>query len=75
MWLYTKSEREELSNRRNILKMLEKGVPHRKIAEILGVGIATVTRGSNALKAQKIKREPYRIVDGILYHLTPANGK
>ncbi len=53
--LLTKSELAELSNRLKIFEMLEKGVPQRKIAEILGVGIATVTRGSNALKALKEK--------------------
>lgn len=51
--LLTKSELVEFSNRLKIFEMLEKGVPQRKIAEILGVGIATVTRGSNALKALK----------------------
>lgn len=51
--LLTPSELVEISNRLKIFEMLEKGVPQRKIAEILGVGIATVTRGSNALKAQE----------------------
>ncbi len=49
--LLTQSELVELSNRLKIFEMLKKGVPQRKIADILGVGIATVTRGSNALKA------------------------
>ena len=49
--LLTSSEVAELSNRLKIFEMLEDGVPQRKIADILGVGIATVTRGSNALKA------------------------
>ncbi|MCP3888368.1 MAG: transcriptional regulator [Desulfobulbaceae bacterium] len=49
--LLTPSERVELSNRLKIFEMLKQGVPQRKIADILGVGIATVTRGSNALKA------------------------
>ncbi len=53
--LLTKSELAEFSNRLKIFEMLEKGVPQRKIAEMLGVGIATVTRGSNALKALKEK--------------------
>lgn len=51
--LFTASELVEFSNRLKIFQMLEKGVPQRKIADILGVGIATVTRGSNALKAMK----------------------
>lgn len=49
--LFTSSEIAELSNRLKIFQMLEDGIPQRKIADILGVGIATVTRGSNALKA------------------------
>ena len=51
--LLTSSEVAELSKRLKIFQMLEDGVPQRKIADILGVGIATVTRGSNALKAMK----------------------
>lgn len=51
--LLTSSELVELSNRLKIFQMLEEGIPQRKIADILGVGIATVTRGSNALKAMK----------------------
>lgn len=57
--LLTSSEVLELSNRLKIFQMLEDGVPQRKIADILGVGIATVTRGSNALKAsqERISKE------------------
>ncbi len=51
--LFTSAELAELNNRIKIFEMLEDGVPQRKIAEKLGVGIATVTRGSNALKANK----------------------
>lgn len=51
--LFTTAELSELNNRLKILEMLEDGVPQRKIADTLGVGIATVTRGSNALKANK----------------------
>lgn len=51
--LLTPAERVELENRLKIFEMLEAGVPQRKIAETLGVGIATVTRGSNALKANE----------------------
>ena len=49
--LFTSSEIAELSNRLKIFQMLEDGIPQRKIADILGVGIATVTRGTNALNA------------------------
>ena len=39
-----------MANRLQIFNLLEEGVPQRQIADRLGVGIATVTRGSNALK-------------------------
>ncbi|MGK0498423.1 MAG: TrpR family trp operon transcriptional repressor [Oceanicoccus sp.] len=48
--LLTPSEFTEVSKRLQIFKLLEAGVPQRQIAEQLGVGIATVTRGSRALK-------------------------
>ena len=51
--LLTPSELSEISKRLQILKLLEEGLPQRQIAERLGVGIATVTRGSRALKHEK----------------------
>lgn len=48
--LLTPSEVSEISKRLQIFKGLEAGMPQRQIAEKLGVGIATVTRGSRALK-------------------------
>lgn len=48
--LLTPSELAEISKRLQIFKLLGAGVPQRQIAEQLGVGIATVTRGSRALK-------------------------
>lgn len=53
----TISEREEFATRIEIFKMLLAGKPQREIAEKLGVGIATVSRGSNALKTSKIVQE------------------
>lgn len=50
--LLTPSEMAEISKRLQIFKLLEAGLPQRQIAEQLGVGIATVTRGSRALKQQ-----------------------
>ena len=47
--LLTPAEYQEISKRLQIFKLLRDGVPHRKIAETLGVGIATVSRGSRAL--------------------------
>jgi TrpR family trp operon transcriptional repressor len=51
--LLTSSELLDVANRLQIFAMLEQGVPQRQIAEKLGVGIATVTRGSNAMKSRK----------------------
>ena len=51
--LLTPNEIEEMLRRLKILELLEQGVPQREIAKQLGVGIATVTRGSRALKELK----------------------
>ena len=50
--LLTPSEFTEVIKRLQIFRMLEQGIPQRQIAETLGVGIATVTRGSRALKGE-----------------------
>ena len=50
--LLTPSELNEISKRLQIFKLLEAGLPQRQIAETLGVGIATVTRGSRALQSE-----------------------
>lgn len=46
----TQQEIEQLALRFEIVKRLKKGEAQRKIAEDLGVGIATVTRGSKELQ-------------------------
>lgn len=48
--LLTASELDEVTKRLQIFEMLAEGVPQRQIAESLGVGIATVSRGSSVLK-------------------------
>jgi TrpR family transcriptional regulator, trp operon repressor len=48
--ILTPKELEEIPTRLQIIKLLKKGMPQREIAEKLGVGIATVTRGSSELK-------------------------
>ena len=48
--LLTPAELAEISNRLQIIKLLEAGESQRCIAEKLGVGIATVSRGARALK-------------------------
>lgn len=50
--LLTPTEFTEVIKRLQIFKLLREGMPQRQIAEKLGVGIATVTRGSRALKAE-----------------------
>lgn len=47
--ILTPKEKMELGKRLQIIKMLKKGLPQREIAEKLGVGLATVTRGSREL--------------------------
>lgn len=48
--LLTPGEYEELATRWQIVKRLHHGIPQREIAEDLGVGIATVTRGSHEMQ-------------------------
>ncbi|HAE36251.1 TPA: transcriptional regulator [Candidatus Nomurabacteria bacterium] len=51
--LLTPSEYEEIKKRWEIVKMLNNGVNQHKISKDLHVGIATVTRGSRALRDSK----------------------
>lgn len=51
--LLTPNEVKEMQHRLQIFSLLEQGMPQRDIAKQLGVGIATVTRGSRALKELK----------------------
>ncbi|MFA6005405.1 MAG: YerC/YecD family TrpR-related protein [Patescibacteria group bacterium] len=51
--ILTPSELEEVAHRLQIVKMLKLGVPQKNIAKELGVGIATVTRGSRELKQNR----------------------
>ena len=48
--LLTEQEIEELGRRIDIVKMLKQGVSQHEIASKLGVGIATVTRGSKEIQ-------------------------
>jgi len=51
----TPGEIEEISQRIEIVKLLKKGVSQHEIAAKLGVGVATVTRGSKELKLGRFK--------------------
>lgn len=48
--LLTPNEIREFAQRIKIIKKLKKKTPHHTIAQELGVGVATVTRGANELK-------------------------
>ncbi|MEA3545215.1 MAG: Trp family transcriptional regulator [Thermodesulfobacteriota bacterium] len=52
--LLTISELVDVAKRLQIIEMLAAGVSQRQIAENLGVGIATVSRGSNVLKKREL---------------------
>lgn len=47
--ILTPKELSEIPTRLQIIKMLKRGVPQREISQQLGVGVATVTRGSHEL--------------------------
>ncbi|MBP9690452.1 helix-turn-helix domain-containing protein [Candidatus Woesebacteria bacterium] len=51
--LLTPKEKMELPRRIEIVRMLKAGVPQHQIAETLGVGVATVTRGSKEVQNGK----------------------
>ncbi len=54
--LLTPQEIEEISVRIQIIKMLKKGIPQHSIAKKLGIGVATVTRGSKEIKMGRFKQ-------------------
>ncbi len=47
--ILTPKELAEIPTRLQIVKMLKKGIPQHTIAAKLGVGVATVTRGSKEI--------------------------
>jgi TrpR family trp operon transcriptional repressor len=51
----TSNEREEMMQRVEIIKRLLEGQPQIRIAKELGVGVATVTRGSKELSQGRFK--------------------
>lgn len=53
--ILTPKELEEIPTRLQIVKMLKNGVRQHKIAESLGIGVATVTRGSRELQKGRFK--------------------
>lgn len=53
--ILTPKELDEIPVRLQIVKMLKHGIPQHTIAEKLGVGIATVTRGSKEIAQGRFK--------------------
>ena len=53
--MFTPEELEEVPMRLQIVKLLKTGLPQQEIAKKLGVGIATVTRGSKEIKKGRFK--------------------
>ncbi len=53
--ILTPKELLELPNRLSIIKLLKKGISQHEIAETLGVGVATVGRGSKELQKGNFK--------------------
>ncbi len=53
--ILTPKELQEIPMRLSIVKMLKRGIRQHEIAEDLGVGIATVTRGSRELRKGRFK--------------------
>ena len=56
MSILTAKELEELPKRLAIFSMLKKELPHHEIATKVGVGVATVTRGSLELQRGYIQQ-------------------
>ena len=53
--ILTPKEFDEVVTRLQIVKLLKKALPHQEIARRLGVGVATVTRGSRELRQGRFK--------------------
>lgn len=53
--ILTPKELDEIPKRLQIVKMLKNGMAQRDIAQKLGVGVATVTRGSRELQKGSFK--------------------
>ena len=53
--ILTPRELAEIPTRLEIVKLLKNGIPQHEIAEKLGVGVATVTRGSREIQRGRFK--------------------
>ncbi len=53
--MLTPQELDEIPTRLEIVKMLKKGTPQKEISKRLGVGVATITRGSREIRKGHFK--------------------
>jgi TrpR family transcriptional regulator, trp operon repressor len=53
--LLTSNEVEEFARRIEIVRLIKQKVPHHEIAKKLGIGVATVTRGSKEVKLGRFR--------------------
>lgn len=53
--ILTPKELKEIPTRLKIIRMLKRGLSQHEIAEKLGIGVATVTRGSKELQKKRFK--------------------
>lgn len=53
--ILTPKELDEIPMRLEIVKMLKKGIPQKEISKRLGVGVATITRGSREIRKGRFK--------------------
>lgn len=51
--LLTANERRDIALRWHLLELLDAGVSQRKIAEMLGISLCKITRGSKLLRDEK----------------------
>ncbi len=54
--LLTPAEIDQLVVRLEVVRLLKQGLPQRQIAQKLGVGIATVTRGARELNSGRFNQ-------------------
>lgn len=54
--ILTPGEIVEISRRLQIVKMLKRGIAQHEIADKLGVGVATVTRGSKEIQKGRFEQ-------------------
>jgi Trp operon repressor len=54
--ILTDKEHEDVDKRLQIFHLLEDNIPQREVSKALGVGIATVTRGSKAMQTDSYRK-------------------